>query len=241
MSVRFDASTDALSRIALPRPSITAFTLMGWAYSLGSVGAFSGALSFGNASAGGFYMIGRNMDTNRLQIYNASGGATGTAAWAISTWAHIAMTCAGTGANLLLGYLNGVLDITTTGASFVNAEKLYVGSSNGPDPFNGRMAAVKIYNAVLTASEIATEMGQYLPVNPTNLNNCTPLLTHTDVQDYGGLNATWTVDGTLTTEDGPPIPWMLRQPRRTVRAAVAVARKAPPPGRRPWRFARRAA
>lgn len=223
MAVRFDATTDLLSRTT-NLPSATAHTLMAWAYAVtipGS-GQLGAVLSIGVAPiSGNFYGIG--FSNNRLGIYNANGGAvnaTGATGVATATWYHITQTVAGTGANQMIGYLNGVQELTTTSAASFTATTLFVGHTAGDDTLNGRVAAVKIYGAVLTAEEIKAEMRTYLPLRLTNLLSWHPLLLHTDTAQYG---TTWTTGGTLTTEVGPPIAWTRPAVRGYPWSAAVVA------------------
>lgn len=229
MSVRFDASGDRLTRTAT-LPTMTSFSLLAWALVSVSAG-FTGALAHGLNADGSqnFYSVGLgNSGGLKLNTYpgDASVGYYGTTVLATATWYHIALTCAGTGTNQFLAYLNGVAEITRTATAVSTAGRLMVGDDQGGDPFNGRVAAVKIYSAVLTADEIKQEMRSYMPVRTANLNTWSPLLVSTDVGNYANTGA-WTVGGTLTTEDGPPIAWSLRPASRWRRATAAAPTGAP--------------
>jgi hypothetical protein len=143
----------------------------------------------------------------------------------------MAMTCSGTGAGALLIYGEGVLNQTLTADAVVTAASIYVGNDQGSDACNCRVAGIKVYSAVLTADEIKAEMRVYMPVRTANLLSWHPMLLHTDVSQYG---ATWTVGGTLATEQGPPIAWSLR-PTMPRRSAGVVAHPSFPGFRNPWR------
>jgi hypothetical protein len=83
-----------------------------------------------------------------------------------------------------------------------------IGRTDGAgDPFNGLVANVKSWGAILTEAELLNEMRQYQPARFANLLRWTPLITHTELTDFSGLANPWTGNGTLTTDDGQPIPW----------------------------------
>jgi hypothetical protein len=142
-----------------------------------------------------------------LFIYSGAGASafTGTTSLSLSTWYHAAMTCAGTSAGQLLGYLNGALEISNgqSGAVQTSAAVSFGAVPDG-DPLDGRLAGFKMWGAVLTASEIQQEMRSLAPVRTANLAMWSPLLASTALQDYTGTG-TWTVNGSPTTEDGPPV------------------------------------
>jgi hypothetical protein len=242
MAIRLDAVNDPLVRTT-SLPPITTFSILCWAYLSVDRNSYSEVMTYGNNSST-FYQYGTKGDGTTLGSYNGSVEGTGVA-WTVGTWKHLAMTVAGTGAGQFLCYQNGVVDTTLAGNASVTSVGLRLGTNFGTSSewFNGRIAAVKIYDVALTQAAIVNEMRQYLPFRTANLNMWCPMLVHTDTKDYSGAGRTWTSDGgALATEDGPPIPWA-RQPsfaRGGVGAAPPTG-KAPPPFHRPWRTWRRAA
>jgi len=225
MAARFDASTDNLNRTT-NLPAIATTTLMAWASCAALItgtGLFQGAISLGATPiTGNFMAVGQGGSAGNIArpaVYNGSTVVVGTSIVATNIWNHYALTCAGTGANLLKGYYNSVNEITTTAAAAITSTRIIVGDDAGGDPMNARIAAIKIWNAVLTQQEIQTEMRCYQPVRVANLLSWHPMLLHTDVAQYG---TTWTVGGTLATEQGPPIAWSLRPSMPRLRALVAV-------------------
>lgn len=218
MAVRFDSSTDQLSRTAT-LPAINSFSMLAWCYSLAVVSG--SVLAIGAADTVTFYSVGRDFSTSRVRVYAGGTLVNGTAAFPGSTWLHLALTCAGSGIGQLLAYANGVLDVTTNGSASATNAKAYLATDDAGNTMDCRLAAVKIYSAVLTADEIKQEMRCYMPVRTANLHSWLPLLAHTDTANYAGTGA-WTVGGTLTTEAGPPIAWSLR-PVMPQRATAVVA------------------
>lgn len=244
MAVRLDAVTDTLTRTT-GLPGITSFTLMGWFQMAANTGGFQSFLAYGTSTAGSgnFYSLTTNGGNLTFVAYNGATNSTATGTITVGAWMHLALTCAGTGANQLLAYQNGALFITFNGGTNPTSQKLYWGGNNqSPNEWmNGRLAALKVYSAVLSAGEIQTEMRQYLPARLANLTSWMPLMLHTDLQDYGSGAFHGTAGGTLTTEDGPPIPWSFRQPvMPLVRTAMAPAGKAPLLFHRPLRLWRKA-
>jgi hypothetical protein len=220
--------------------------MMGWANPVALAVGGSAALYWGiNVAADNQVQMGFNSGPPpHFLIYVTNGfagvGATNLVA---GTWYHLCAVVDGTGTNQVRGYLNGVQEVQGNGNPSQAPTVFQVGRA-GPsgDPFNGSVAAVKWWNVALTADEVRQEMRQYVP--SVRLANCylwAPLLTHTDVQDYTGRPAL-TAQGTLTTEDGPPIAWTARQPTTAFRVGAAIPPpKAPPPYHRPWRTWRRVA
>jgi hypothetical protein len=233
MAVRFDALADFLTRTtALPATALP-FTTMGWVSLAVAPGAGAAmcCLYWGaNTTGDNQYWLGaQGGPPLRPQVY-VTGGANffGTSTLVVDIWVHLALSIAGSGATDVKAYVNGVQEGSGVGATTQTPQRLTIGRSEaGPaENWNGRIAAVKFYNVVLTAQEIQAEMAQYLPVRTSNLFAWLPLLAHTDTQDYTGL-ASWTVGGTLATENGPPIPWQVRTPSPGVLFVTNTAARRP--------------
>jgi hypothetical protein len=197
--------------------------MMGWFKISVDKNTYAAFLMFGNSVTDGpQYILVTSNDGVTLIIYNGSVTAAGSTL-TVGTWTHLAMTVAGTGAGQCLGYVNGVLNITTAGNSAIPAQMIAV-CTDIPNEFNNGCAAnIQVYDAVLTATEIQREMQAYLPHRTANLVVWSPLMTVTDVTNYVVAgSAAWTVAGTLVTEPGPPIPWSLG-PRIEVLQVAPVA------------------
>jgi hypothetical protein len=203
MALRFDASGDVLSRTT-SLPAINAFTIMAWAMIVTDRNNYSTFMGLGDTSGGEEILLQTDTDGTTFNLWNGIADNTGSAL-SVGAWNHLAVTCSGTGANGLLGYLNGVVDITTTASGLVASQTMRFGNSAVSEFLNGTLGAIKVYGAVLTAAEIATEMRSYVPVRWTNLNSWYPLLTTANDFYTGGL--TLTTGGTTVAAEGPPIPW----------------------------------
>src|SRR3990167_4213337 len=208
MAVRFDAVVDSLTRTTnLSYP----ISILGWVYVSVDVNAESGFFSIGASSGSRYIKVGVDLSgTNtNLLLWDGSGVVNGSNI-SLGTWYHLALVVEGLAtADDALVYLNGVLDITNPNPSDLSvASLLWLGNTNESQFLNGRIAAVKIYDDILTPAEIINEMRQILPFRTGNLNSFYPLNNISEDEiDFSGLGRTLTVGGTLTTEDGPPIPW----------------------------------
>jgi hypothetical protein len=243
MAVRFDASTDNYTRTT-SLPPITTFSILCWAYLSVNRGAISTFVYFGQSASAVGYTCRTGANGLTLQGNNSATNGAGTAL-TVGAWNHLALVVAGTGANQMQIFLNGVLDITMSGSTGPPAQTILLSSSPSGQWLNGRLAAVKIYDAVLTAADISQEMRTYQPVRLDNLNSWYPMSDLTlagNSTDFGGGGLSLTSTGTPTVEDGPPIAWATPSALRPfAMAAAPAATKAPPPMHRPWRIWRRAA
>lgn len=213
MAVRLDASGDRLNRTT-SLPTYNACTIMGW-FKI-SVDRDTETTFIQLDSASTKFIVATNSGGLRLQVYNGVSTALGSTP-TLNTWFHLAMVVNGTSTGNFLTYYNGALDITYDANSGTSTD-LILGNSDDPgvaEWLNGCIAAVKVYDAVLVAAEIAQEMRQYMPFRTASLNSFYPLLSIADDEiDFSGNGRTLTVSGTLATEAGPPIAW--RQGRRKI-------------------------
>lgn len=142
--------------------------------------------------------------------FNFDGSSTLSA----TTWYHGAYTRS---VNTHTGYLNGVQEATGSDNADTSGD-LCIGdwdATDNGDEWQGRFAAVKLWDAALTVAEIQQEMRQYLPHRTTNLLGFFPLTTIGDDEiDFSGNGKTLTVTGSPVTIDGPPIPWKRGRSRR---------------------------
>ena len=233
MAIRFDNTTDYLSRTT-SLPPIASFTIMSWAQLSVDKNDYVGFFSFGESSGGRFFEIGTFTDGVSFHLYNGSVETSGSAL-TVGVWYHCSLVVSGTGVGASIARiatLTGVLQtLTLDGNAAMAAQELIFGSGNSAnliDFMNGRLAAVKIYNAPLTLPEILTEMPFYLPQRQAHLNASYPLLTHVENQDISQQGQLLTINGTLTTEDGPPIAWAPYYPLRIIPSIPVQANRVSP-------------
>lgn len=104
-------------------------------------------------------------------------------------------------------YLNGVLETTTgsdPGATLPSSAVGLLTGRNTTGVGAGSMALVKIYTAVLTATEVLQEMNSYRPARTANLILWSPYDDGVSSRDYSGVGNHGTVTGAVQAQ-GPPV------------------------------------
>lgn len=207
-SIRADAATEIMTRTT-NLPQINLFTWMGWVYFSALAGTYNLTFHRGASADNNFLAVGAwnngGYKTYLSDYANDWSGSTVTT----GVWYHYAWTRSGSTHTL---FLNGVSDIVQTSADnpATAAVHIFGQASGGADPMNGRVACVKEWSGVaLTAGQIRREMEQYLPRESlAQLNGFWPMNSLADYTiDYGPRKNRWTTAGTITSEEGPPIPW----------------------------------
>jgi hypothetical protein len=225
MAIVMDAAGEKYTRTT-SLPAVTAFTIMGWV-TISEVYDYHGFFAFGDTTGSRSVVLGTSGGGQTFKLEEGAEGAQvlGTTL-SFDTWYHVTVTCAGSGANQLIGYLNGVSDVVGTIDANVTAENLVIGSDPvfGNPVLNGRMAAVKIWGAALTANEILNERHYFAPVRLTNINSWYPMVDTVVADNLIDRNgaANLTAGGTLTIGNGPPILWAPGT-RNVYHAAAAAA------------------
>lgn len=227
MPIRFDAAADRIVRASSPIDYNAAYTWMGWVYFTSLSGApviFVPSDSFYSNNADEIYIsVGSG---NKLTSFIGAGAAFDFAFGTVvstATWYHIAGVRESATSYKI--YLNGVLDTTNTfditGRTACARMESGAWSTGNNDPLDGRIAYVKMWNAALTAAEVAQEVHTIRPHRAPWL--WTPLFPGSGerVRDYSGNGRDWTEGGTLTDEDPPPVSWGGRS--QVVGAATAAA------------------
>ena len=220
MAVRFDANADYL-RIASGLFDYNAgYTIMAWAYpvsnpaaqiTLFSVAADGSNLDRLRSNSGGTTWSAQSIIAG--SSVNTNGSSVSYASW--QHWALVRRD-----ASNLDTYLNGTLDATSAQSvsGRTAAAQLDLGNTNAASAyFNGRVFAIKIWNAALSAAEIQQEMRTIRPIRLANLWAWVPGRPGAGerAKDYSGNGRSMTEGGTLTDEDAGPISWGAR--RSTVR------------------------
>ncbi len=123
-----------------------------------------------------------------------------------------AIACTGTGDIDFDGYWALPSDAAFTTVNNRGADmtelNLTLGNDIANERFGGRIAAVKVWDAVLTSAELQNERHTYTPKRHTNLHLWSPLIPKgggTSFLDYSPNSRHWTQGGTVTDVDGPPI------------------------------------
>lgn len=224
MAVLLNANTDALTR-SDSVPSETAFTITAWIKRAGNGGAVIECAVYIRSDP--INQIPAIMCSGgQLVLNDAAGGEHSFFAVSNGVWYFVAMACGATGTTALKGYAatgSNALTAVTGNMGAFNQQVMGLGYANADVWFNGTIGAVKVWDAALTQSEIEQERWQYLPNRSANLHLFSPFINTggTSFLDISGNGRNWTEAGTVTDEDGPPIPWKMGRSRVLIPAAAA--------------------
>lgn len=215
MSQRSDQASDRVSYTASPPPApATAFTATFWVRLRVDRDDFSTMMRLHSSSGGSTTVnitTGSSGTTPIVVSPGNSGGIIGTDALAVDTWRMIAVTVAGTGATDGKIYTKAIGGSTNTvtgqvsGGSTPDGITLF-GRSSGDSTewFNGGLAYVRVWSAVLSQAEIEAEWASATIVRTSGVWANWPMLTN--INDISGNNRHLTAGTTaLSTEDDPPL------------------------------------
>ena len=185
MMLRTAATYSGLKR-TVNCPSRTAFTAMAWMRPTSASNYLYGpVLSNDGGGSEQCYEIYYDYTSSKLVIWNTSDGYTGSASITINNWYHVTMIGSATE---LLGYLNGVLDVTAATYS-MTPTTLFFGSDSWAEAGNavcqGMLSCFKVWDRVLSVDEIKAEMYFAMPVSCVGLNSCYPMPNRQDLLSAG--------------------------------------------------------
>jgi hypothetical protein len=131
-----------------------------------------------------------------------------TPAVSTGSWYYAAISCGGTGASDLKGYLwddTGTLLIELTGTGYSHsAGYFYFGGGNsGGYSINGRLADGRCWDAVLSQSELEAEMFSRSVVHTTDFNSGFVDVTNNYIAPQA--SRVWTIYGATQDSDTPPV------------------------------------
>ncbi len=226
MAVRFSASGQSYSR-TLTLSTQAALTVCGWFKVSVDRNDYSSIFFIDNGTSDNWGMQTGADGTTMSSVFDAS-TQQGIGSMTVGTWYFIALSTSGTTGNIY--YRTAAQSALTTVAvtsvtASVNAATLRIGDSPwGAEWFNGVTAALKGWNAALTANETLQESMQYQPGRVSNLLFLHPFV-KAETADYSGNARTLSGGTGATTEDGPPIPWIGYSPKliHQVSSGSAVA------------------
>lgn len=215
MAVRFDAASDRLSWAGTaPTPS-SGLTVAYWAYIVVDRNDFSTMIRL-HAGSGGTTCTNLATDSGGQLVCNftAGGSSAGPQNLPVGSWARVAVTVTGTTSTIYVA-------LDAAGATQSQAGTVGANGAVSPDSgytvggrapadasewYNGRLAHLRLWSAVLTQTEIETEWASATPVRTANLFADYPLADATDLTDHSGAGRHLSAGSTaVTTEDGPPI------------------------------------
>lgn len=217
MPVRVDALADYIRFYeASGLPTFTNYTVTYWEQVVvDNAGTNRMSYLLQNSSFGAAHKIGRAGD-NVDRGYGQGVDATFSSNLSTTEWVMWAITCQGTGATDLKFYAWNATDAdgsykscsTTGNTPSGGISGWCMGSNFGTSEFrNARYAYIKVWDAVLTLSELQAERTQGKPVKTSNVNRYHRLLDNTDTTDYSGNSRPVTFNGAITTDGTEPVAW----------------------------------
>jgi len=215
MSQRSDQASDRVSYTASAPPApATAFTATFWARLRVDRDDFSTMLRLHSSSGGSTAVniaTGSSGTTPVVVSPGNTGGIIGTDALAVDTWRMLAVTIAGTGATdakiytkAIGGSTNVVTGQVSGGATPDGLTVFGRSSGDSTEWFNGGLAYVRVWSAVLSQAEIEAEWASATIVRTSGVWANWPMLTN--ISDISGNGRNLTAGSTaLSTEDDPPL------------------------------------
>lgn len=216
MAFRNDTLGERLFRTT-SLPSSTNFSACGWArwdtgFDAGH--GFNMLCDIANAtsSASNWMEIGFRDSGATFALTTHAGNTAFGSNPALDVWFFWAMSCAGTGSTDFKGYWSQANSSTfntaqRTGYSFTTAQ-VTLTNDTYTSWMDGRMAYVKMWDAVLTQAEFEAEKWRGLPARWANLHGFWPLFdSATGLQDFTPGAKTLSSSGTLAWVDQPPASW----------------------------------
>ena len=214
MAIRIDSTTEGLKRTTNLPASPTSFSACWWGYLVSDPGsAYTSMFQLGDGNG---IVVGTHPSGATWMFY-ANGAENSAGAWVLTTWKHFAVVSQSGNQTL---YIDGASASSIAASNIASNTNLFFGNDQFDEGGNYRLAAFKLWAAVLTLAELVQEARYYIPFRTANLNTWSPCLSSGDTKDYSGNDFTWTTNGTLTTEDGPPIAWSRGQSRVIIPAAA---------------------
>lgn len=220
MAVVISGSNQYTSTSGIPG---SAWTLTAWLRT-GTIGASGAAVGLHQSGSVAAHVFLR--DTGDLQLIDygsyAFNGVNPLAASA-DTWYRVAVVAASaTNVTFYRAAATGALGSgsVTDFAGPATPTTVYIGDHFYDEPWLGRIAGVKVWDAALTQAEVEAELAQYVPRRVANLLHFHPFVS-AESTDYSGGNNSLTGGSGATTADGPPIPWAVISPRLILPASVS--------------------
>lgn len=213
MAVRFDAATDRLSYAASNPPSTTAITVTAWVYNVGALASGTFCRFYNAGTVASFLCSSGGTNGPILGTTGGSVGpyvAGGSGSLPAGVWRRVGFTINAGSCTIFWGDDAFGATATMSGA-VATGQPTGVGvAGRGPadasEWFNGRLAHMRIWSAVLSQTQIESEWASVAPLVTSGLWAAWPLSSAADLNDASG-NGRHLVAGStaVTTEDGPPL------------------------------------
>lgn len=210
MAVRFESASAEYFKRTTSLPNFNAtYTAMGW-FSVVSFTQFGYFFVVGDAAATNYDGLSFRNTLGDLRVFNNVATVNSGQRLVVDTWVHLAMVRESATSQKL--YVGGALTDTNTGSVGTSRTGgiFDVGSYENVAAtvnLNGRVAAIKVWDAALTLDEIKSELPSVRPQRLTSLNAWYPGFPGSGerARDYSGGGRDWTEVGTLSDEDPPPL------------------------------------
>lgn len=229
MAVRFSASTQAYTTVT---SLSSTFTITLWANQISDINKICIWSAQQISGFDGVSLVSTS-NTGLTLTFKGSDSTIGAFTTVRNAWYQLAVTFDAGSAVFYHADATSALTSdagsigTATGAGFKISQ-----SGETSDWFNGRIAAFKVWSAVLTADEVARELVYYTPQRTAGIARFHPFLT-AQTTDYSGLGRTLSGGSGTSTEPGPPIAWAPRINRQLIVPWTApITAVASPPVRR---------
>lgn len=206
MSVRFSASSQHYeSTVGLPASSTYSVTL--WGYMTNDRNDYSCIWAIENAATSGtsYVTLQAEADGTQFSVFSSLNGGQFITNMVPGGWFRLGLSVNAGAGTVYYGAPTGALSTTafTIGAP-AGLNRMFLGSDSYGEWWDGRIAAVKMWQAALNATEIAAEFDSYDAVRTSNLLR-THKLQAPSTADDSGLGNTLTGGSGASTEADPPI------------------------------------
>jgi hypothetical protein len=128
---------------------------------------------------------------------------------AVGAWRKIAISCSGTTGKSYVNTIGGVTEVDSGTVGVGTPDGITLGgrsSSDSSEPFNGRLAYVRVWTTELNQTQIEAEWASATPVITASLWASWPLTDSTDLTDHSGNGRSLTAGTTaVSTEADPPL------------------------------------
>ena len=211
MSTRFDAASDRISFAGTMFSVGAGFTITAWAWvsvdtdansTIARLHSSSGGSTVATWATGSDGLSGPNYFTGGGSVSNSTNMAVGA-------WRKLAISCSGTTGKSYVNTIGGVTEVDSGTVGVGTPDGITLGgrsSSDSSEPFNGRLAYVRVWTTELNQTQIEAEWASATPVIASGLWASWPLTDSTDLTDHSGNGRNLTAGTTaVSTEADPPL------------------------------------
>ncbi|MFG1683513.1 LamG domain-containing protein [Nonomuraea sp. NPDC049269] len=221
MAVRFSASGQHYTATAGLPGNVYTFTAWVWSAAVGS--RYRVVYWFRQTSGDHFSGVGvrdNPVDLQMMEDVSYWFSGVGPLAASAQTWYQVAAVVNGANATFYRSAAGDPLASVSVSnfAPPATPNQLWLGTDAFGGWWDGRIAAVKVWDAALSQADVEAELSQQQPKRTTNLIRWHPFVS-AEPTDYSGLGNDLTGGTGATTEDGPPIPWGSAAPMLLLPAA----------------------